>query len=131
MADPFPINTAQTLVLAKQFTREYVDGTLVGGTAGATVTAEQQAQGVVLHNTGASGAITFVTQIPVVGDKLTAVVRANQNLIIDLPTGAIIDGVATTGQNYAADAIGEFLVLICVVAGAWSRVSTGGTWTAS
>lgn len=129
MSAPVPINTQQTLLLAK----EYADGLTgrnVKVTAG-TLTALEQAQGVVLHNTGAVGATVFVTQTPQVGDTLTAVVRAAQALTIDLPAGTIIDGVATTGQNYTADAIGEFLVLRCVVAGAWSRVSTGGTWTAS
>lgn len=129
MSAPIPINNQQTLLAAK----EYTDGTRSRNvkSAAATLTALEQAQGVVLHNTGAVAPRTFVTQIPKVGDKITAVVRAAQNLIIDLPPGAVIDGVATTGQNYAADAVGEFLVLECYVDGAWSRVSTGGTWTAS
>ena len=127
--DPVPINTQQTLLLAKA----YADGLSsrnIKSTAG-TLTQLEQAEGVILHNTGASGATVFVTKVPKAGDSIIAVVRAAQALTIDLPAGAIIDGVATDGQNYTADAVGEFLVLRCVVDGAWSRISTGGTWTAA
>lgn len=127
--NPYPINTKETLRLAKEYVHSYVDPVIVS--AAATLTNAQTAQGVILHNTGASGATVFVSPTPQPGDRLTAVVRAAQALTIDLPTGTVIDGVATSGQTYTADAIGEFLVLVCVVEGAWSRISTGGTWTAA
>lgn len=128
MSDPIPINNQQTLLAAK----EYANG--VGArhikTASATLTRQEQAEGVVVMNVG--GAATFVTLVPVVGDKLIAVSKHVSNLVIDLPSGATIDGIATTGQNVTSDGpAGESIVLQCFVAGQWTRLAANGTWTAA
>lgn len=133
MTDPYPINSAQTLVLAKEYTDSTASdlrGLTPISTAGA-ITAAQQAAGVYLHNTGASGATEFDLATPSVGDNIYVAVRANQALTLDLPVGTIIDGLATTGQSYTADAIGESLWLHCFVAGAFTRMAINGSWTAS
>ncbi len=123
-----PINLTQMYAIAEE---RYVPKAPLILSDGATVTAEQAYNHVILTNTGASGTETYVLPAARPGMRITVLVRAAQALTLDLATGQTIDGVATSGQNYTADAVGEYLDLICVVDNAWSRISTNGTWTAS
>lgn len=125
---PTPINLTQMYEIAEASYEKKAPLILSDG---ATVTAAQAYDGVIITNTGASGTETYVLPDARPGMKVTALVRAAQALTIDLATGQSIDGVATSGQTYTADAVGEFLVLICVVDNVWSRIATAGTWTAA
>lgn len=90
--------------------------------------------GKVFTNEGASGAITFSMPAATVGQRYTFVVKAAQELRIDpngtetisLPTGVQ----QAAGKYIGADAIGEFIDLICVKAGEWTTIGSVGTWTA-
>lgn len=106
--------------------------TILNKTANYTVTANDLSYGgAVLANSGASGAVEFLLPAAQPGMRLTATVIAAQSLTIDLPTGDIIRGVATSGQKYTADAATESLQLVCVVPNVWEPVNSVGTWTAS
>lgn len=100
------------------------DHTLTAADNGATVT-----------NTGASGTITFTLPVAKPGLKFSARVSVAQALRLDpngtetisLPSSGV-PGAA--GKYLVADAIGETVQLVCVVAGSWSVVGYTGTWTA-
>lgn len=125
---PTPINTQQTLALAQDYASPNAPTIL---SASATVTSEQALNHIILTNTGASGTVTYELPPAKAGMHITALVRAAFALTLDLPTGTVIDGVATSGQTYTADAVGEFLDLIGVTDGVYARVATNGTWTAA
>lgn len=84
---------------------------------------------------GAAGAVTFALPAAVVGLKYGFRVGAAQELRIDpngtetisLPSSGV-PGAA--GKYLTADAIGETVLLVCVVAGTWSVAGYTGTWTA-
>lgn len=105
---------------------------ITSGTTPVTVTAAQLTKHAILTNTKADGAVEFDLPAAKAGMRLTAIVGAAQNLTLDLPTGdTISNGLATSGQSYSANAVGESLSLICIVDGRWDVVSTTGTWTAA
>lgn len=106
---------------------------ILNKTAAYTVTADDLLfGGGVLANSGAAGAVVFALPAAQPGMRLTACVKANFNLTLDLPTGDTITGLATSGQTFSADLIGETLLLVCVVPNVWESVgAVDGTWTAS
>lgn len=100
---------------------------------GATLTASQSGQ--VISNLGAAGAATFVLPAAVPGLEFHFAVKVAQQLRIDPAGTETIELPSTAAQGAAgkylvADAIGEFVHLRCLVAGTWSVVASGGTWTA-
>ncbi len=98
------------------------------GTTPVTVTAAQLFKHAVLTNTAAC---EFDLPAARVGMRLTAVVGHTGGLTLDLPTGNTIAGNATSGATFTADALGESLQLICLVAGRWDVLAKTGTWTAA
>lgn len=85
-------------------------------------------------NTGASGAITFTLPVATVGLRYGFAVGAAQTLIVD-PNGSQTISAPTTGvpsaagKNVSADAVGELIELVCLIAGNWSIKQVIGTWT--
>lgn len=85
-------------------------------------------------NTAAAGTITFALPAATVGLHFDFHVKATQALRIDpngtetiaLPTGAQ----QAAGKYIWADAIGEYIRLVCVKAGEWDVRGAVGTWTA-
>lgn len=109
---------------------------VVTKTTGTTaVTADQANSDVVLTNTGAGGAITFTLPAATPGMRVTAFLKAAQELRLD-PNGTETIALPSTGAQGAAgkylvaDAVGEYVQLLCVVAGTWSSIGYFGTWTA-
>lgn len=101
-------------------------------TANYTVTTNDN--GKIFTNQGASGAITFALPAAVVGLRYGFHVKAAQNLQVD-PNGtetiALPTGVQQAAGKYiGADAIGEYLRILCVKAGEWDVEGAVGTWTA-
>lgn len=84
-------------------------------------------------NEGAAAAVTFTLPAATVGLRYTFYVMAAQELRID-PNGSetiAIAGAQQVGGKYVtANAVGEFVELLCVKAGQWDDVSARGTWTA-
>lgn len=104
---------------------------ITSATTPVVVTAAQLTKHAILTNTKADGAVVFTLPAPTVGMQLTAIVGVAQGLSLDQPTGSIISGTATDGQILTADALGESIVLRCIVAGRWDILAKTGTWTAS
>ncbi|MEI6655347.1 MAG: hypothetical protein WCP45_11305 [Verrucomicrobiota bacterium] len=108
---------------------------VVVNAAGATVSALQATEGVVLSNAGASGDATFALPAAVVGMRVTGIVEAAQKLILDpngtetiaLPSSGV-QGAA--GKHLWADAVGENVELVCLTTGTWDVINYTGTWTA-
>ena len=107
-------------------------------TAATTITRDQAsyAGGAVVSNNGASGAVTFSLPAAVPGLRVTAIVKAAQELRLD-PNGTETIALPSSGVQGAAgkyltgDAVGESVTLLCVVAGTWDHVGPiDGTWTA-
>lgn len=102
-------------------------------TANDTLTASES--GTAHTNTGASGAITFTLPSATVGLRYLFGVGVAQQLRID-PAGSETISLPSTGAPSAAgayivaDAIGEFVEIVCLIAGNWSVRSYTGTWTA-
>jgi hypothetical protein len=99
---------------------------------GATLLAFQS--GELITNLGAAGAATFVLPTAVPGIEFNFAVKVAQQLRIDPAGNETIELPSTAAQGAAgkylwADAIGEFIRIRCIVAGTWSVVSSGGTWT--
>lgn len=99
---------------------------------GATLLAAQS--GAVFSNLGAAGAATFVLPPAVPGLEFNFAVKVAQQLRIDPAGTETIEVPSTAAQGAAgkylwADAIGEFIHIRCLVAGAWAVVSSAGTWT--
>ena len=86
-------------------------------------------------NTGASGTITLVLPAALVGMEFDFYVGAAQQLRLD-PAGSETIALPSTGVQGAAgkylvaDAVGEFVRLVCETAGAWLAFPYAGTWTA-
>ena len=91
--------------------------------------------GGVFTNEGASGAAVFALGPAAVGVELTFMVMAAQELRID-PSGSETIALPSTGAHGAAgkylsaDAVGEWVRLLCVKAGQWQVAGYAGTWTA-
>jgi len=100
------------------------DTTLTDGQSGAIVT-----------NTGASGAVAATLPPAVPGLMFTGRVSVAQELRFE-PNGTDTISLPSTGvpgaagKYLTANAIGETVVLLCVVAGSWSVMGYTGTWTA-
>jgi hypothetical protein len=106
--------------------------TTINSTSNRTISKDEALYGVVVSNAGASGEVVITPPAAVPGMRLTLCVAAAQNLKLDLPTGNTIRGLATSGQTFSADAVGETLQLVCVVPNVWESVGAAdGTWTAA
>lgn len=111
------------------------DAPAVGGhdADGATLTVLDN--GALISNLGAAGAATWVLPAALPGLEFHFAVKVAQQLRIDPNGNETIELPSTAAQGAAgkylvADAIGEFIHLRCLVAGTWSVVASGGTWTA-
>lgn len=110
-----------------------VTKTVVVDVDGATLTAADS--GKVITNTGASGAATFALPAATIGLTFTFMVNAAQELRID-PNGTETVALPSTGVQSAAgkyitaDAVGEWVTILCVQAGQWKVVGYLGTWAA-
>lgn len=86
-------------------------------------------------NTAASGAVVAALPVATVGLRYGFALGAAQELRID-PNGSETislpsNGVpGAAGKYLVADAIGENVELVCLIAGNWSVKSYTGTWTA-
>ena len=93
---------------------------------------EAYSGGVFTHE-GATGAAVFALGPAAVGVKLTFMVMAAFELRID-PSGtetiALPSGGAqgAAGKYLTADAVGEWVRLLCVKAGQWQVIGYAGTW---
>ena len=89
--------------------------------------------GGIFTNEGASGAAVFALGPSAVGVELTFVVMAAQELRID-PSGTETIALPSSGAQGAAgkyltaDAVGEWVRLVCVKAGQWQVTGYLGTW---
>lgn len=104
---------------------------ITSATTPVVVTAAQLTKHAILTNTKADGAVVYTLPAAKAGMRLTALVGVAQGLTLDLPSGDTIAGKATSGQSYTADALGESLLLACIVDGRWDVLASTGTWTAS
>lgn len=101
--------------------------------AGATLTADDS--GTFHTNAGASGAIVLALPAAVPGMRFGFYVAVAQELRID-PNGTETISLPSTGvpgaagKYLTANAIGETVELVCVVAGTWGVFGFTGTWTA-
>jgi predicted RecA/RadA family phage recombinase len=108
-------------------------GAVLTKTADYTVLASQS--GATLTNTGAAGTITFALPAALPGMRFNARVSVAQQLRLD-PNGTETISLPSTGvpgaagKYLVADAIGETVALVCLVAGTWSVMGYTGTWTA-
>lgn len=107
-------------------------------TGAATITAAQARQvgGAIVHNNGAVAARTISLPPAKKGMRVTAILKANQEIRLD-PNGNETMALPSTGVQAAAgkymtaDAIGESGVWLCIIDGTWDYVGpTDGTWTA-
>lgn len=102
-------------------------------TANYTVKASET--GSIFSTAGASGAVTFAMPPATVGLEYMFRVGAAQECRID-PNGTETISLPSTGAPGAAgkyltaDAAGETVRLVCVVAGTWTAFGHNGTWTA-
>ncbi len=91
--------------------------------------------GGVFTNEGASGAAVFALGASAVGVELTFMVMAAQELRID-PSGTETIALPSTGAQggagkyLTANAVGEWVRLLCVKAGQWQVTGYLGTWEA-
>jgi len=114
---------------------QLMDGRRVAVTKTADYTVTDADLGQYLTNTGAAGTITFALPAATVGMIVRARVSVAQQLRLD-PNGTETISLPSTGvpgaagKYLVADAIGETVVLECVVAGTWSCFGYTGTWTA-
>jgi len=107
--------------------------TVTPHTAGATLTGNDN--GTMHSNAGATGAIVLALPPATPGLHFYFHVMAAQELRIDpnllqtigLPSTGVQGG---AGKYLTADAIGEWVHLVCVAAGAWTVQGFAGTWTA-
>ena len=89
--------------------------------------------GYIITNEGATGAATFVLSAAAVGVELTFMVMTAQELRID-PSGTQTIALPSTGAQggagkyLTADAVGEWVKLVCVKTGQWQVEGYFGTW---
>ena len=102
-------------------------------TAGDTLLAAES--GSIHSSVGASGAITLILPAATVGLNFEFYVGAAQELRLD-PSGTQTIALPSTGVQGAAgkyltaNAVGEFVRLVCFVAGTWHSYPYSGTWAA-
>ena len=100
---------------------------------GATVAAADS--GEVFTNEGATGAAAFALPAALPGMEFYFYVMAAFELRID-PNGTQTIGLPSSGVQQAAgkyigaDAVGEYVHIVCVKAGQWETLDYRGTWTA-
>lgn len=88
----------------------------------------------VFTNEGAGGAVTFALPAAVAGLEYRFYVMAAQELRID-PNGTQTIGLPSSGVQQAAgkyitaDAVGEYVHILCVKAGQWETLDYRGTWS--
>ena len=117
------VSLTGTLKGAKAITEDHTSGdTLLAAESGSVHT-----------NAGAGGAVALVLPAAVVGLTFGFYVLAAQALRID-PNGTetISDtsgAQGAAGKYLEANAVGEFIEVVCVVAGQWEVTATRGTWT--
>lgn len=104
-------------------------------TSARSLTHDQATRWSIVHNNGATAAVTVSLPSAVVGMRVTALIKANQELRLD-PSGTQTIALPATGVQQAAgkyitaDALGESVALVCIVPGTWDVVGvTDGTWT--
>ena len=106
---------------------------VVAAPAGAVLTAAHS--GNIYTNADASGAGSWDLPAATVGLYYSFYVVAAQELRIN-PNGSETIGLPSTGVQQAAgkyisaDAVGEYVHLLCVKAGQWETLGYRGTWTA-
>lgn len=106
---------------------------VVAAPAGAVLTAAHS--GNIYTNAGASDAGSWDLPAATVGLYYSFYVVAAQELRIN-PNGSETIGLPSTGVQQAAgkyigaDAVGEYVHLLCVKAGQWETLGYRGTWTA-
>jgi hypothetical protein len=89
--------------------------------------------GAIITNEGAQGTAVFALGASVVGVELTFVVMTAQELRID-PNGTETIALPSSGAQGAAgkyltaNAVGEWVRLVCVKAGEWHVMGYAGTW---
>ena len=99
---------------------------------GATITSAHNTA--VYTNLGAGAAQVFGLPAAVVGLEFWFYVLAAQELRID-PSGSETMGLPSSGAQQAAgkylsaDAVGEYLHIMCVKAGQWETLEYRGTWS--
>lgn len=106
--------------------------TVEAATAAYAITAGEC--GKLFTNEGAAGAIEFSLPEAEVGLHYDFVVKAAQELRIDpdgtetiaLPTGVQ----QAAGKYITANAVGEFIRMVCVKEGEWTVLGSVGTWEA-
>jgi hypothetical protein len=100
---------------------------------GATLTAADS--GEVFTNQGASAAAAFALPAALPGMEFYFYVMAAFELRVD-PNGTETIGLPSSGVQQAAgkfigaDAVGEYVHILCVKAGQWETLDYRGTWTA-
>lgn len=88
----------------------------------------------VITNLGATGAAAFALPAAVVGLEYRFYVLAAQELRID-PNGTETIGLPSSGAQQAAgkyisaDAVGEYVHILCAKAGQWETLDYRGTWS--
>jgi len=101
-------------------------------TANFTLTANDS--GTMHTNAGAAGTITASLPSATVGLHFWFLVKAAQELRLD-PSGTQTIGLPSSGAQQAAgkylsaDAVGEWVRIVCAVAGTWDVLGYAGTWS--
>lgn len=104
-------------------------------TTGITLTAEECAGEVIVTNRGAGAAVTIALPAATRGMKVHAQLLAAQELRLD-PNGTETVALPSSGAQSAAgayitaDAVGEWVTLLCIHDGTWDVAGYVGTWTA-
>ena len=104
---------------------------VVGAPAGAVLTAAHS--GNIYTNEGATGPAEFALGAATVGVELTFMVMDAQGLAI-VPSGTETIALPSSGaqggagEYLAADAVGEWVTLLCVKTGQWQVKGYFGTW---
>ena len=99
-----------------------------------TATATAAYSGSIYTNTGATAAVTVALPAATPGLEFRFYVTAAYELRID-PAGSETIGLPSSGVQQAAgkyltaDAAGEYLHILCAVAGKWETLNYRGTWT--
>lgn len=127
---------SNTLFRVLNRVRARITPSVLNKTLSTPVTADEALYGAIVSNSGAVATVTFSLPAAAPGMRVTAVVKANQELRLD-PSGTQTIALPSTGVQGAAgkyltaDAIGESGVFVCIIAGTWDYVGPiDGTWTA-
>lgn len=125
-------NTISSGVCGKAMTRRIVRTV---DTTGITLTAEECAGEIIVNNRGAGAAVTIALPAALRGMAVLAMLLAAHELRLD-PNGTETIALPSTGAQGAggkylvADAVGEWVKLVCIFDGTWDVQGYAGTWTA-